>query len=287
MADPYKILGISRNASDSDIKKAYRTLARRYHPDLNSGNKQAEARFKEINNAYQLLSDKQKKAQYDQFGDVGVSSGGFSGFGGQKAGAGSYRYTTNGTFDINDIFGEIFKGNTSGFSNFSGYSERAQEGADLSYAMDISFKDAVLGKIVPLSIDGRRLNIRIPPNIKDGEQIRVRGQGKQGEGARGDLRIKIHVIGDKRFRVKGGALYTTIDVPLKTALFGGSATVESVDNMFKIKIPKGTSGGKLFKIKGRGVAYRTGERGDLYAEVRIIIPKFNNSQIEKLKDIIK
>lgn len=285
MADPYKILGISKNAADDEIKKAYRTLARKYHPDLNSGNKQAEARFKEINNAYQILNDKQKKAQYDQFGDVGAASGAYSGFGGQKTG--SYRYTSNGTFDINDIFGEIFKGERSGFSNFSGYSGGTQKGADLSYSMDISFKDAVLGKVMSLSIEGRKLNIRIPPNIKDGEQIKVRGQGRQGQTARGDLKIKIHVASDNRFRIKGNALYTTVDVPLKAALFGGSATVESVDNKFKIKIPKGTSGGKLFKIKGSGIASRTGERGDLYAEVRIIIPKFSSSEIEKLKEIIK
>ncbi len=285
MADPYKILGISKNATDGEIKKAYRTLARKYHPDLNSGNKQAEARFKEVNNAYQILNDKQKKAQYDQFGDVGAASGAYSGFGGQKAG--SYRYTSNGTFDINDIFGEIFKGERSGFSNFSGYSGGTQKGEDLSYSMDISFKDAVLGKVMSLSIEGRKLNIRIPPNIKDGEQIKVRGQGRQGQAARGDLKIKIHVASDNRFRIKGNALYTTVDVPLKVALFGGSATVESVDNKFKIKIPKGTSGGKLFKIKGSGIASRTRERGDLYAEVRIIIPKFSGSEIEKLKEIIK
>jgi len=293
MKDPYKILGISKSASDDEIKKAYRKLARTYHPDLNPGNKQAEVKFKEINEAYQILSDKQKKAQYDQFGDIGA--GDFSGYSGyQNTGfggfrSGSFRYTTGqGTFNINDILGDIFGGsmNSSTFGNFSGYSDRAAKGSDLIYKMDLSFRDAVFGKSVSISIGGKHLKVKIPPGVKDGDTIRVRGKGNPGPGGRGDLRIRIHVISDERFTVKGKDLYTKVDVPLATALFGGYVSVNTVDGKVNIKIPQGTSGGKLFRIKGEGVMDKTGKRGDLYAEIRIIIPKLSSKQMKNLRGVL-
>lgn len=291
MKDPYKILGISKNASDDEIKKAYRKLARTYHPDLNPGNKQAEVKFKEINEAYQILSDKQKKAQYDQFGNVG--EGDFSGYkntGFGNFGSGSFRYTSGqGTFDVNDILGDIFGGaaGRTHFGNFSGYSDGTAKGSDLIYTMDLSFKDAVLGKIVAISIGGKNLKIKIPPGIKDGDVIKVKGKGNQGPGGRGDLKIRVNVVSDEHFAIKNKKLYTKIDVPLDTALFGGYAAVDTIDDKVNIKIPQGTSGGKLFRIKGKGIVDKSGKRGDLYAEIRITIPKLSSHQIKKLKEIIK
>jgi len=266
--DPYDALGVSKNATDDEIKKAYRKLARKYHPDLNPNNKEAEKKFKEINEAYSILSDKEKRSQYDQFGKSGFQEG-FS------PGGGGAHYDFSGAaggFDINDLFEDLMGG--TGRRYGSAY---AQKGADIQYNMSLDFKDAVRGTTISLNINNENIKVKIPPGIKDSSKLRVKGKGRQGPGGRGDLYIIVSVKPDKHFYIKNSTLYTDFSVPLVNALFGGSAKVLTLDGDVTIKIPKGTQCGQILKIKGKGIG-----GGYLYAKAIIIIPK-NMKEDENIK----
>ncbi len=276
MRDPYEVLGISRNATDEEIKKAYRKLARKYHPDLNPNNKEAEKRFKEINEAYSILSDKEKREKYDKYGFAG-----FEGAEGAKAyedifrnfgSGGGFRYTFRdfGTgaeeFDLGDLFENLFGAGGARTRDFR--SSYAPKGADVYYTMDLDFKDAVKGTTVTLSINGEKVKVKIPPGIKDKTRLKVKGKGQPGPGGRGDLHLIVNVKMDPAFEIKDGKLYTNFEIPLTTALFGGKAKVKTPDGEVTIKIPKGTQCGQIFKINGKGIG---GE--PLYARVNVRIPK--------------
>ncbi len=277
MRDPYEVLGLDKSATDDDIKKAYRKLARKYHPDLNPNNKEAEKKFKEINEAYSILSDKEKKSQYDQFG--------FSGFGGgentnyedifRNFSGGNFRYTHTQSdgFDIGDIFENLFGGaRSSGFRN-----SYEPKGADIYYNMNLDFKDAVKGTTLTLNINGENIKVKIPAGIKDKAKLKVKGKGQKGPGGRGDLYLIVNIAQNPDFEIKDGKLYTTFTIPLTTALFGGKAKVKTLDGDITIKIPKGTQCSQVFKIKDKGIG-----SDPLYAKVNIKIPK-NIKDDEELK----
>ncbi len=285
MRDPYEVLGVSRNATDEEIKKAYRKLARKYHPDLNPNNKEAEKRFKEINEAYSILSDKEKREKYDKYGFAGfdTSAGGanyediFKNFG--SRGGFSYTFRDFGDaseeFDLGDLFENLFGATGARTRDFK--TSYAPKGADVYYTMDLDFRDAVKGTTVTLNINGERVQVKIPPGIKDKAKLKVKGKGQPGPGGRGDLYIVVNVRQDPDFEIKDGKLYTNFEIPLTTALFGGKAKVKTLDGEVTIRIPKGTQCGQVFKINGRGIG-----SDPLYARVNVRIPK-NVKEDENLK----
>ncbi len=261
----YETLGVSESATPEEIKKAYRKLARKYHPDIN---KEAEAqeKFKEINAAYEVLSDAQKKAQYDQYGDQMFGGQNFHDFArGQGA-----------NIDIEELLRSMFGGGRSagfgGFSGFGGFGS-GQVDLDLQAKITIPFIVSILGGKHTVNVNGSSFDVKIPAGIKSGETLRVKRKGKTYNGQVGDLLIKVEVANSADYERKNDDLYKTIDIPLKTALFGGAVEVETPEKNVSLKIPKNTKNAQKFRLKGKGVANRkTMLSGDLYLIANVVLP---------------
>jgi curved DNA-binding protein len=280
----YETLGVSENASAEEIKKAYRKLARKYHPDINK-DPEAQDKFKEINAAYEVLSDSEKKAQYDQFGDSMFGGQNFHDFAsGQGAGV-----------DLDEILRQMFGGG-GGFGGFSGGSSQGGFGGfggfggmnlDINAKITIPFMTSIQGGKHTINVEGDSFDIKIPAGIKSGETLRVRGKGKSHQGQRGDLLIKIEVAPSSEYERKGSDLYKTIDVPLKEALFGGKIKVQTPEKEVTLKVPQNTKNGQKFRLKGKGVPDRkTALRGDLYLVANIVLPDVDLLDSE-LKDMLE
>jgi len=278
----YETLGVSENASADEIKKAYRKLARKYHPDINKDESAVE-KFKEINAAYEVLSDSEKKAQYDQFGDQMFGGQNFHDFArGQGAGV-----------DLDEILRQMFGGGGGGFSGgFGGFGGGAQGGfggfgtpdLDVHARITVPFMTAVQGGKYKINVEGESFDIKIPAGIKSGETLRVRGKGKSYQGQRGDVLIKVEVSESDEYKRKGDNLYKTFDVPLKEALFGGKVQVETPEKEVSLKVPKNTRNGQKFRLKGKGVPDRkTAMRGDLYLIANVILPDVDSLDPEVKK----
>jgi curved DNA-binding protein len=280
----YETLGVSENASADEIKRAYRKLARKYHPDINK-DPEAEEKFKEINAAYEVLSDPEKKRQYDQFGDQIFGGQNFHDFArGQGA-----------NVDLDEILRNIFGG---GFGGFGGGSARGGFGGfggfdmggmgapdlDIHARITIPFNVAALGGIHSISVNGESFDIRIPAGVKTGETLRIRGKGKSYNGQRGDLLLKIEVAPSPEYERRGDDLYKTIDIPLKIAMFGGKIKVSALEKEITLKVPKNTKNGQKFRVKELGVMNRkTKVKGDLYLIANIILPKVEELDPELAK----
>ena len=293
--DYYKVLGVERNATEQEIKKAYRKLALKYHPDRNQGNKQAEEQFKEINEAYQVLSDPSKRARYDQLGESysryqqsGGAPGGFNWneWVAQAQGAGGQGGVRMDYGDLEDLFG----GGFSDFFNsiFGGGADRGgartrsrrastrQVPASYEQPVTISFQEAYRGTERVIQVDSRRLEVKIPPGARTGTRVRVPGGGPAGpDGRPSDLYLVIDVTPDPRFELRGDDLYTDVTVDLYTAVLGGQATVVTPGGNVLLTIPAGTQPGQTFRLSGRGMPkLRNPEtHGDLYARVKVQVPK--------------
>ncbi|MBR3138652.1 DnaJ domain-containing protein [Candidatus Saccharibacteria bacterium] len=287
--DYYEILGVSRNASDDEIKKAYRKLAVKYHPDKNPGNKEAEEKFKEINEAHDVLSDKQKRARYDQFGHAGV--GGASGnpfAGGGNPFGGGFNYngqTFNFDFGgggLDDILGNIF--------GFGAGARRARRGADYQTSVTLTFEEAIFGTNKKVSDDkGKEINVKIPAGIDDGMSIKLRGKGgpaPEGGSEAGDLYVRIRVKPHKTLTREGAIILSEKTISMVDAALGCEVEVETVDGPVTMKVPAGTQSGTPFKLSGHGVPFRSdGDRGPHIVTIVVETPKnLNRKQKELLEE---
>ena len=291
--DYYEVLGVSKNASDDEIKKAYRKLAIKYHPDKNPGDKEAEAKFKEINEAHDVLSDKQKRARYDQFGHAGVGGAGgspFGGFSGENPFGKGGSFNFNGqtfNFDfgggspLDDIIGNIF--------GFGGGARRTRRGADYETNVVLTFEEAIFGATKKISVDGKDLKIKIPAGIDDGMSIRLRGKGgpAPAEGTEpGDLYVRVRVKPHKSLTREGAIILSEEHISMVDAALGCEIEVLTVDGPVTMKVPAGTQSGTPFKLSGHGVPFRSdGDRGPHIVTVVVETPKnLSRKQKELLEE---
>ncbi len=282
--DYYKILNVDKSASKDDIKKAFRKLAHEYHPDKKTGN---EAKFKEVNEAYQVLSDDQKRAQYDRFGSAGPHFGGGQGgqgFGGFDFGGFNINFDGFGNgqeFDLNDIFSAFGGG-------FGG--RRVRKGRDIVLGLTLSFKESVQGvsktiKIPSGSAEKQKgdVTVKIPAGIETGQMMKVQGFGEPIDGGQpGDLLLKIYVESHKTLRKEGIHIVTDLKVKLTDAILGATYDVEGVEGPIKIKIPKGIQTGKILRIRGAGVQAGRFQHGDLLVVIEVEIPDSLTREQKKL-----
>ena len=310
MKDYYKTLGVDKSASKEDIKKAFRKLAHEHHPDKTMNDPASSQKFKEISEAYSVLSDESKRRQYDTFGSAGPGSAGFNGaggFGGFNQGQGSGGFDFSGfnqdggfhfnqggvDFDLGDIFGEFF----------GGRGRRPSKGATINVDIQLSFKDSIFGTEREISLNKRTadgksavetISVKIPPGIESGQGLRVAGKGEQGEGGPGDLIVRVWVEEHLGMRKEAFNLVMDLPIRLTTALTGGTVAVETLDGQIELKIPAGTSHGEILRVRGKGVPYETrgfagtsSKRGDLLIVARIAIPKKLSKNARKLIDELK
>lgn len=281
--DFYEVLGISRDAGADEISQAYRTLARRYHPDVNS-DPSAEDKFKEINEAYQVLSDPDTRKRYDRFGEdfrrvpedydeqaaagVGGYGGGFgSGFGGGPSGRRVHfgQGFGGGPVDINDIFGGMFGGG-GGFGPIPGADQEAE--------FELSLEDAYRGGKHHIQLDGRQFDVNIPAGVLDGQRIRLAGQGGRGshDAPPGDLYLRVQIRPHPRFRVEGRDIYVDLPVSPWEAALGATVAVSTPAGEAKVKVAPGSSSGRKLRLRGEGMPNAGRGNGDLYAEIKVMVP---------------
>ncbi|MEX3565818.1 DnaJ C-terminal domain-containing protein [Micrococcus endophyticus] len=288
--DFYATLGVAKDASDSDVKKAYRKLARTHHPDQNPGDEAAERKFKEISEAYAVLSDPQERQEYDAIRAMGggarfsapggAGGGGFEDvFGGMFGGGGGPRTTQSGP-DLSDLFGGMFggaAGQTGGFGpggfGDAGYARpRPTKGADRTATTTISFRGSIQGTTVSLrAADGETIEVKIPKGIRDGQKVRARGKGAPGAAGRGDLLVTVHVREHEFFHRDGDDLRITVPVTFPEAALGATIEVPTLERPVKMKVPAGSQSGRVLRLKGRGVERGT-TTGDLLVELHVTVP---------------
>ncbi|MEA3079966.1 MAG: hypothetical protein QOF05_1374 [Sphingomonadales bacterium] len=289
--DLYQRLGLKRGASEAEIKKAYRSLAKQLHPDRNQDNPNAAKRFGEVTAAYDLLSDKDKRARYDrgeidEEGNPKMPFGGFGGHqsspGGPQPGGGFENFNFSGggdAADLSDLFEGLFGGASGGRGGggpFSGFRQRGratQKGADVAYRLKIPFEDAVALKPQRITLaDGKTIDLKLPQGLEDGTRIRLAGKGEEGPGGRGDAIVTIEIAPHRFYTRDGANIRIELPVTLKEAVLGAKVKVPTPDGPVMLTIPKGTTSGKILRLKGRGFAAKDGKRGDQLVAVEIDVP---------------
>ncbi len=277
-ADPYSLLSVARSASEAEIKKAYRKLAKELHPDANKDNPRAADRFAEVTQAYDILSDKDKRARFDR-GEIDASgnpanpfAGGFGGFGGgrPRPGAGAAGGFAGGSYgaeggDFGGIFDELF----------GGRSRRTPppRGANIQYRLTVGFVDAatLAAQRITLS-DGKTIDLKLPAGVEDGTQVRLKGKGEAGPGGAGDATVTIEIRSHAFFRRDGADIRLDLPITLAEAVLGAKVRVPTVDGPVMLSIPKGASSGKILRLKGKGFSRRDGTRGDQLVALQIDVP---------------
>lgn len=285
MRDPYTVLGVARSAKPEEIKSAFRKLAKKYHPDHNKDDKNAQARFSEISQAYEILGDKEKRGQFDR-GEIDSEgkptyqgfqgTGGGSPFGDFGGGRRTSGFSTSG-FDTDDsFFSEIFGRGAS--SPFGGGAHRAQQkrkGADITASISISLEQAVgADKVEAIFPNGKNLKIKLPEFVEDGQVIRLKGQGETMPGGTdGDALITIHFKKHPKFRLEGREIHFDLPVVLKNAVLGAKEEVETLDGRVAVSVPAWSSSDRVLRLKGKGLPLKIGGRADFYVHVRIMLPQ--------------
>ena len=297
--DYYKILGVPKGASKDDIKKAYRNLARKYHPDHNPDNKEAEEKFKEVTEAHEVLSDDEKRKTYDMFGSAEFSPGGQTTWRRQgDPGGGNYQYTYSSQDfpGFEDIFKDIFgfggeprarargRGGTGSFRDIFGRGQTQEpvRGKDLEYQIEVDFDTAIKGGVRDITINRQKLNnvnteklsVKIPPGVSTGSKIRVQGKGESGSrGDQGDLYLKIKVKPHPIFKRRQDDIYLEVPITIYEAALGKQVDVPTIDGSASVSIPPGVQNGTKLRLKGKGVQnLKSKERGNQYVEVKIVMP---------------
>ena len=299
--DLYQRLGVKRGASDDEIKKAYRSLAKQLHPDRNSDNPKAAERFSEITNAYDLLSDKDKRARYDR-GEIdedgnprmpfGAGFGGYSPGNGARAGGhgapppGFENFNMGAdSADLSDLFEGLFgatgagrarPGSGAGGGGFGGFRQRSrapQKGADIAYRLKVPFEDAVALKAQRIMLgDGKSIDLKLPKGLEDGTKIRLAGKGQEGGAGRGDAIVSLEIAPHRFYARDGNDIRVDLPITLTEAVLGGKVRVPTPEGPVMLTVPKGTSSGKVLRLKGRGFTAKDGSRGDQLVTLQIVVP---------------
>ena len=279
--DYYKILGVDRKASEREIKQAYRRLARQYHPDVNPGDKSAEEKFKQINEAYEVLSDKENRQKYDKYGDQWQYADQFEKAGWQQAPGWDFSQGGSRVFYSEGDFGSLFDDLLKGFR--PGGQPQPRRGRDIEAPVEVTLEEAFSGSARTLNLpDGKRLEVKIPPGVKNGSRVRLASKGLEGYGgAKGDLYLVTSVKPHRLFERRGDDLYVGVEVPLVVAMLGGEVQVTTLKGKLALKIPPETQNGRSFRLKGQGMPHLgNSTRGDLLARVEVVLPT-NLTQQEK------
>jgi len=285
-ADPYSVLGVARGASEADIKKAYRQLAKELHPDRNRDNPKAAERFGQVTAAYDLLSDKDKRARFDRgeidadgnpsspfgFGTGRGAGGGFR----QNAGAGGFDFGTDSS-DFGDIFEGLFGRATGGFSSSGfgrgGGARPPQKGADRAYRLRVPFEDAATCKPQRVTLaDGKTIDLKLAPGVETGSQMRLAGKGEPGPGGNGDALVTIDIQPHAFFKRDCDNVLLDLPVSLVEAVAGGKVKVPTVDGPVMLNVPAGSSSGRVLRLKGKGFHRKGGERGDQLVTLMVDVP---------------
>jgi len=296
--DYYQVLGIARDASEKDVRRAFRTLAAKHHPDRNRDDPGAEERFKEINEAYTVLSDPEKRSVYDQYGSSGPPPGGgfpggFQGGFGPRGGTFHTNVRPEDAAGFSDFFRSLFGGGMGEGPFAGGYAEEPFGGArggaararTVEATLQVELERAFHGGPVSVRIDGRGLEVTLPPGVRDGAKLRLRGQAPAG----GDLVLIVRHAPHARWRLEGDTLHVTADVPDHVAVLGGPVRVRTLDGDVELSVPAGSAGGRKLRLRGRGWPTAGGARGDAVAEVRVTVPRApsdgQREAYERLRDL--
>jgi DnaJ-class molecular chaperone len=318
LRDPYEVLGVSRKATADDIKKSFRKLAKKHHPDSNKGDPKSSARFNEINTAYEILGDEKKRAQFDR-GEIDAegkpkgfnfdprSQGGFGqgGFGGrqgfpggetifetfsygpggpQRRGRGGARQQGGG---FEDILSSIFGGRAQPDTAYEEFEQAQQKGADSLFTVTVTLEESASGTKKRVTLpSGKEVEVTIPAGVVEGQQIRLRGQGFAGA-IPGDAIITIRIAVHPDLKIEGADLRAEVPLPLADAILGGSVRVPTLSGAVDLKIPPRTSGGRTFRLKGKGLPQKGGSTGDLLVSINIVLPEGADAELEALAKKLK
>lgn len=288
MRDPYAALGVAKTASEKEIKSAFRKLAKRFHPDSNTKDPTAAARFNEANQAYEILGDKDKRAQFDR-GEIDADGKpkfqGFPGGGGRPGASPGFDFRSGGGAEGNesvfsDFFEQAFGGRgmpRGGGAGFAGARQAAAKGEDIRATLKVRLEDIVSeDKVEAIFPSGKRLAIRLPDGVENGQTIRLRGQGQPGSSPAapaGDALVTIDFVPHPRFEIDGRDLKLSLPVPIRTAVLGGKIPVETLDGRVSLTLPPWSNTGKTLRLKGKGLTRADGSRGDVLVAVKIVLPK--------------
>lgn len=304
--DYYKTLGVSKNASQDEIKKAYRKLAVKYHPDKNPNDDATENRFKEINEAYEVLKDPEKRKKYDQLG-ANWKQYEHASYGGQDSGFGGFDWSqfggrpgTGGSYHFEGDLGDMFGGSGGGFSDFfnmffggmgasstSGFAgSRPAKGQDLKADLELSVYEAFHGTSRILNVNGKKLRVNTKPGAWNGQELRIKGKGSPGPGGgpNGDIYLRIKIVPDQEYQIEGHNLIKNVPVDLYTAVLGGKIRVQTLAGVVNVTVPKGTQPGRMFRLRGKGMPYHDnpGKYGDLLLRLKVEVPTKLSAEEEKL-----